>query len=114
MLLHVIWGLVDEIAHECPTFSVTGVMLQLGDGVPAQVRQSRFRWCDDAWEADVEVCRVGVSCPLVSGTLRLSPSVWTTWTDKSLNPRSETARQLRDAMQAREWTNELGVITLKA
>jgi hypothetical protein len=110
MLLHVIWGLVDGTAHECPTFSVTGVMLQCD--CPTQVRQSRFRWCDDAWEADVEVSRIGTSSPLVSGIIRLSPTVWAAWTSKSLNPRSEASRQIREVLLRREWT-DLGIIILR-
>ena len=112
MVLHVIWGFVDELAQECPTFSVTGVMIQC-DRVPAHVKQSRFRWAKDAWEADVEVSRVGAApCSLVTGVIRLSPSVWASWTQKSLNPRSEAARQLRDIMQSRPWATDLGVVTL--
>jgi hypothetical protein len=113
MVLHVIWGFVDELAQECPTFSVTGVMLQC-DRVPAHVKQGRFRWAEDAWEAEIEVSRVGAALPLVSGIIRLSPSVWTSWTHKSLNPRSEAARQLRDVVQSRGWATDLGVITFNS
>lgn len=111
MVLHVIWGFADELTQESPTFSVTGVMLQC-DRAPAHVNQSRFRWSDQAWEADVEVSRIGSASPPVSGVIRLSPAVWASWLKKSLNPRSEAARQIRDAMQSRAWAIDFGVVVL--
>jgi hypothetical protein len=112
MLLHVIWGFVDERPAECPTFSVTGVMLQWADQAPALVRQGRFLWRHDAWEADIELSRGVNPGPAIVGQLRLRPEVLQVWTRKSLNPRSEAARQLRQAILDRGWTGELGVITL--
>jgi hypothetical protein len=113
MLLHVIWGFGEDTIHDCPTFSVTGVMLQWSDGSPAHVRQGRFRWQDDAWQATVEVTRAGSSSTNVTGMLRLRPEVSETWTRSAVNPRIEAARQLRDVMHARGWRGDLGVITLK-
>ena len=112
MLLHVIWGFVEERPAECPTFSVTGVMLQWGDHAPALVRQGRFFWNDDAWQAEVEVSRGMHPGVTINGQLRLTPDVLQTWTRKSLNPRSEAARQLRQAMLNKGWNGELGVVTL--
>lgn len=112
MLLHVIWGFVEERPAECPTFSVSGVMLQWADHAPAMVRQGRFLWRDAAWEADIEVSRGVNPGPAIAGQLRLPPDVLKTWTRKSLNPRSEAARQLREAMLDKGWSGELGVITL--
>jgi hypothetical protein len=114
MLLHVIWAFVEDAARECPTFSVSGVLLHWADQSPAQVRQGGFRWRGEAWEADVEVARMDRSTPAVRGVLRLSPSVWQTWVDRSLSPRSEAARQLLHAMEAAGWRPQLGVVTLRA
>lgn len=112
MLLHVIWGLVEETAHERPTFSVRGVMLQWADHTPAQVRQERFEWCEEAWEAPVEVLSTGPAGYCARGVLRLHPDVIRAWTLRSLNPRSEAARQLQLIVRERGWTGQLGVITL--
>ena len=112
MLLHVIWGFGEDILRECPTFSVTGVMLQWADGSPAHVRQGRFRWQDDGWQAPLEVTRAGSSSTHVPGLLRLSQEVSETWTRNAVNGRNEAARQLREVMHARGWRSDLGVITL--
>jgi hypothetical protein len=112
MLLHVIWAFVEDAARECPTFSVSGVLLHWSDYAPAQVQQGAFAWRDEAWEATVEVARMDRSAPPVRGVLRLSPDVWQSWVDRSLSPRGETARQLSRAMQARGWRSQLGVVTL--
>jgi hypothetical protein len=112
MLLHVIWGFVEDVTQECPTFSVSGMLLHWADRAPAYVKQSRFRWRDEAWEAAVEVSRGGSTSPAVSGVLRLNPKVWQTWIRQSVNPRREAARQLHDVMHARGWTSDLGVINL--
>ena len=114
MLLHVIWAFAEEEFQECPTFSITGMMLDWADRSPAHVRQSRFRWRDDAWEAQVEVSRAGHISPYVTGVLRVRPAVWHAWTRHAVNARSEAARQLRDVMHARGWTTDLGVITFDA
>ena len=112
MLLHVIWGFVEETAQECPTFSVSGVMLQWADRTPAHVRQNRFEWRDEAWEATIEVSGTGSSPRHAHGALRLHPEVMQSWTSRALNPRSEAARQLREVIHQRGWTGHLGMITL--
>ena len=112
MLLHVIWGFADEAVQECPTFSVTGVMLQCSDRSAAHVRQGRFRWRDEAWEAEVEITGSGATRIQVPGVLRLRPEVFNSWNSRALNPRTEAARQLREAMQHRGWSGHLGVVTL--
>lgn len=112
MLLHVIWGFVDEIAHECPTFSVSGVMLQWADQSPALVKQGRFEWRHDAWEAKVQVTASGAARQEVPGVMRVHPEVLESWTTRSLNPRSEAARQLREAVRRRGSSGHLGVVTL--
>ena len=112
MLLHVIWAFIEETAEERPTFSVTGVVLQWADRTPAHVRQGRFTWRHDAWEAEVEVTAGAASGRRAPGVLRVHPEVITAWASQSLNPRSEAARQLCVALQQRGWTGHLGVITL--
>lgn len=112
MVLHVIWAFVEEIARDCPTFSVNGVVLQWGDRSPAYLRQGEFRWNDDAWEADVEVAIAAPSRPRWQGVLRLEPDVLAAWTRKSVNPRSEAARQLRQVIEAGDFCGQTGVITL--
>lgn len=112
MLLHVIWGFVEERALESPTFSISSVMLQWADSAPAHVQQGRFEWCDGAWEAEIEVSRGAGVTHAIRGRLRLTPEVLRVWTLKSLNPRSEASRQLREAMLARGWRGELGTIHL--
>jgi hypothetical protein len=112
MLLHVIWGIVEEAPQQCPTFSVSGVILKWADRTPAHVRQGRFQWREEAWEATVEVTSSGSAPHHVAGVLRLHPDVIESWTARSLNPRKEAARQLSDAIQQRGWTGHLGVVTL--
>jgi hypothetical protein len=112
MLLHVIWGIVEEKPHQCPTFSVSGVMLKWADRTPAHVRQGRFEWRDEAWEASIEISGTRSTQHHTRGVLRLHPDVMQSWAARSLNPRKEAARQLDAAFQQRGWTGHLGVVTL--
>ena len=113
MLLHVIWGFVEQATRECPTFSVTGVLLPFGDRSSAHVRQGRFHWRDDAWEAELEISSSGVSRAQIRGILRLHPEVLETWLARSLNPRREAARQLREALERQGLNGNLGILTLR-
>ena len=111
MLLHVIWGFVEETTQQCPTFSVTGVLVQCGDRTAAYAHQGRFQWRHDAWEADVEITGVSPSRVHLRGVLRLGRDVLDSWMARGLNPRTESARQLREAIQQRG-TTVLGAVTL--
>jgi hypothetical protein len=103
----VIWTVPQRETLESPTFSLTGVLLSWPDGAPALVTQSPFRWQNDAWQAAVEVSRLG-GAERICATIRLVPQVVAAWRRSRLNPRREAATQLRTALVG----GDVGVLTL--
>jgi hypothetical protein len=109
----VIWTAPQREASEVPTFSLSGVLVSWPDGAPALIRQTPFKWQEDAWQASVEVSRAAGEARYAYGTIRLEPSVADIWRRRRVNPRREAATQLRRALQL-DAHNHLGVVTFQA
>ena len=110
----VIWTAPQRETSEAPTFSLTGVLVAWPNGAPAIVKQTPFRWQNDAWHAVVEVSRPIGEPGCAYGTIRLEPAVAATWRRCRVNPRREAATQLRSAMHSDRRQNDLGVVTFTA
>jgi hypothetical protein len=110
----VIWTVGQSETSEEPTFSLTGVMVSWADGAPAVLKQTPFRWHDEAWQACVEVSRPGRDTFYSYGTIRLEAAVAAAWRHRRVNPRREAATQLRSAMNTDPSRTDLGVVTFRA
>ena len=110
----VTWTVPQRETTEEPTFSLTGVMVSWPDGAPAVLKQTPFRWIDEAWQACVEVSRPGRDWLYSYGTIRLEATVAAAWRRRRVNPRREAATQLRNIMESDPSRQDLGVITFRA
>lgn len=110
----VIWTVPQHETSDAPAFELSGVLLSWPDGAPAVLKQTAFRWLDDAWQASVEVSSLGGNPRFAYGTIRLKPAVAAAWQRGRVNPRREAAEQLRRVMRSEPRTSDLGVVTFRA
>jgi hypothetical protein len=99
--------------HDGPTFSISGVTLRLRDQSRAHIQQTPFRWVDGAWDGTLHLSRAGSAPTAAQGILRLTPAVWDWWTKHGVNAPAESAKQLALEIHTREWSTDLGVVTLQ-
>jgi hypothetical protein len=110
----VIWTVPQQEISDTPAFELSGVFVSWPDGAPAILKQTAFRWQDDAWQASVEVSSLGENPRYAYGTIRLKPAVAAAWQRGRVNPRREAAEQLRRVMRCGPHSSDLGIVTFRS
>lgn len=109
----VIWTVPQRDTVQAPTFSLSGVFVSWPDGAPALLKQTAFKWQDDAWQAAVEVSSAGDDPRYAYGTIRLKPAVAAAWERRRINPRREAAAQVRSVMPQDPQHRHLGIVNFR-